>query len=134
MTLAVTALEVRHAMEKSPYEDLPEKVLAAFADRTMLSASELAPLLDMDSGTLRGLVAEGLIAGRLKGIGKKKRHYGFTLADVAKYLRGTQNVEVDRKEGFEYLKAALADSGMNVTLRKPRRKSKIEIKALRRGE
>jgi len=35
--VAVTPLEGKHTVGKSPYEDLPEKVIAAFADRTMLS-------------------------------------------------------------------------------------------------
>jgi hypothetical protein len=114
-------------MEKSPYEDLPEKILAAFADRTMLSLGELARVLEMDRETLKKIRERGDITGRIKGVGRVKRHWVFTIADVAKYLRST-HANKDPNKSLDYLQAQLAHAslrpGTRIILLKPRRKSK----------
>ena len=70
-----------------PFDDLPATVHAAFQGRTLLSAKELASLLEVDPDTLRRHIKNGDITGRTKGVGKVRRRWVFTIADVAKYLR-----------------------------------------------
>lgn len=116
-------------MENTSYQDLPAKVLAAFADRTMLSTRELARVLEIDRGTLSKLVANGDISGRLRGTGSTRHHWGFTIGDVAQYLRGTNWIATRREEGLDVLRAALAQRPLkfgtvNVTIRRRRRKAK----------
>jgi len=94
-----------------------------------LRLGELARVLEMDRETLNRNCERGDITGRIKGVGRVKRHWVFTIADVAKYLRSTHAVEAHRKESLEYLRAELAQhsleyKGMRVSLLKPRRKSK----------
>jgi hypothetical protein len=79
-----------------PYDDLPQTVLTAFRDRTMLSMLELAAVLEMDVTTLRAHVAEGDISGRFKGVGRIKRRMVFTISDVAKYFRTPHDLRDDR--------------------------------------
>lgn len=132
---------------QSPYDDLPQRVQNAFCDRTMLSATELAGVLEMDPKTLRKLIGNGDIAGRLKGTGMKRPRWGFTIADVAKYLRRTQRIETPRDEGrndprrkreepseeaLHYLRALIAQhpqkfGTMNVYLRRRKRKSNARL-------
>jgi hypothetical protein len=71
----------------APYDDLPATIEAAFSGRTMLSAKELAAVLEMDPKTLRKHIENGDIAGRFKGTGRIRRHRVFTIADVAKFFR-----------------------------------------------
>ena len=77
-----------------PFDDLPATVQAAFQGRATLPAKELASLLEMDVDTLRKHIKNGDIRGRTKGVGKVRRHWIFTIADVAKYLRRTEAPEV----------------------------------------
>ena len=114
-------------MEGSPYEDLPEKVLAAFAGRTMLSATELAPVLDMHSQTLRALIAKGVITGRLKGVGKIRRRYGFTIADVAKYLHAIDVAEAREQKMLYYLREVSPITGATRNVRPVKRRRKPKI-------
>jgi hypothetical protein len=79
-----------------PFDDLPATVQAAFQGRTMLTAKELASLLEMDPDTLRRHIKNGDIKGRTKGTGRVRRHWVFTIADVANYLRRTEAPEVRR--------------------------------------
>ena len=83
----------------------------------------------MDRKTLIRIRERGDITGRIKRVGRVKRHSVFTIADVAKYLRSTRAVEAHRKGSLEYLRAELVQHpleyrGMRVSLLKPRRKSK----------
>lgn len=109
------------------YDDTPETVRAAFANRTMLSLPEVAKLLEMDRRTLRNQIVNGEITARLKGAGQTRRRWAFTITDVAKYLHGTNTSDVRRS--FHGLAAALARGPlklgtMNVRLARPRRKAK----------
>jgi hypothetical protein len=120
--------------QHSPYDDLPNTVLAAFAKRTMLTATEVARLLEMDPDTLRYHVRNGEITGRIKGAGKVKPRWVFTIADVARYLRSTQTVRMRDDDRLEYLRALSAQYPsrgskvkMNIALRKPRRKPKQRL-------
>jgi hypothetical protein len=81
-----------------PYDDLPATVQVAFHGRTMLSAKELASVLEMDRETLRKHIRNGDITGRLKGTGRVRRHWVFTIADVAKYFRRPTSVDVGQHE------------------------------------
>ena len=56
-----------------PFDDLPATVQAAFQNRTMLTAKELASLLEMDPDTLRKHIKNGDIKGRTKGTGRVRR-------------------------------------------------------------
>jgi len=109
-------------MEGSPYEDLPEKVLAAFSDRTMLSTIELARVLEMDDQTLRKMMAKGLISARLKGVGKIRRRYVFTIADAAKYLRATHRADVREQEMRYYLREVSPITGATRNVRPVKRR------------
>ena len=67
-------------------DDVPENVRLAFADRTLLSVPEVVALLGIDAKTLRKHIANGDLPGRIKGTGTVRRHWVFTIADVAKFL------------------------------------------------
>jgi hypothetical protein len=54
-------LEPNKMLQPSLYDDLPKTVLAAFENRTMLSALEVARLLEIDPKTLQKLIANGEI-------------------------------------------------------------------------
>ncbi len=117
-------------VEYSPY-DLPEGVLKAFADCTLLSLARTAALLNMDRATLRRMLNRGDITARQKGVGSKKLRFVFTIADVAKYLRSTHTVETCRYDLLDHLRSRLTHrtSGprVNVTLvRRKRKKPKVK--------
>jgi hypothetical protein len=122
-------------MERSPYDDLPETVLAALADRTLLSLPGTASLLNLDRGTLRRMLDRGDITARQKGVGSTKIRFVFTIADVARYLRSTHTIEQDRHDLLAHLRATLGRrppgrGTMNVTLarrRSRRAKAKLSI-------
>lgn len=83
-----------------PYDDLPETVLIAFRDRTMLSMKELAIVLGMHATTLRAHVSNGDISGRYKGLGKIKPRICFTISDVAKYFRAPCKIRLGRSPNY----------------------------------
>lgn len=126
-----------------PFDDLPATVQEAFQGRTMLTAKELASLLEMDPDTLRRHIKNGDIKGRTKGTGRVRRHWVFTIADVANYLRRTETPEVGRYytlQGHYSLRASrqaslaalkealvtrsLKSGTMNVTVPRPKKNSK----------
>jgi hypothetical protein len=121
-----------HVNGLPPYDDLPETVLIAFRDRTMLSMKELATALEMHVTTLRAHVANGDISGRYKGLGKIKPRICFTISDVAKYFRAPCNTQSDRSPNYRIEKRAppidiellrsLSSPRVNITIRKRRSK------------
>ncbi|TQF31713.1 hypothetical protein UNPA324_20350 [Bradyrhizobium sp. UNPA324] len=60
---------------------------AAFAGRATIGVPELAALLPMHRETIARHVAVGNLVGRLKGLGRTRRHRVFTIADVRRFLQ-----------------------------------------------
>jgi hypothetical protein len=119
-------------LQTSPYDDLPDAVRMAFSNRAVLSAPEIARLLEMDPKTLRRHLARGDITARQKGFGNICRRWVFTIADVAKYLRRIEDIASRREESLDALRVTLArglpkGATMNVTLRRRRIKAKTKL-------
>jgi hypothetical protein len=60
---------------------------AAFGGRLTIGAPAAARLLDMDIKTLQRHVAAGNLVGRLKGLGRTRRHRVFTRDDITRFLQ-----------------------------------------------
>jgi len=69
------------------FEDVPESIRTAFEGHPYLSAPKVAALLEMDIKTLRKHTDADDIRCRYKGIGVRRPHRVYTLADVAEFLR-----------------------------------------------
>lgn len=72
--LPTAAAELAHALE------------AAFAGRVTIGVPELAALIPMHRETIARHIAAGNLVGRLKGLGRTRRHRVFTIADVARFM------------------------------------------------
>ena len=112
-----------------PYDDLPETVRTAFANRTLLTLPEVARLLTMDVKTPLRHVEANDITCRYKGAGAKRRHRVFTIADVSNYLRSTR-VGAEQLEELEaaWLGKSVRIGAMNMTLRRRRRKTEPSLR------
>ncbi len=69
-----------------PADAVPPTIEAAFSVHAMLGTQQVARLLEMDVKTLRKHIGAGELVGRLKGLGRKRRHRVFTLSDVTRFL------------------------------------------------
>jgi hypothetical protein len=116
-------------LRQSIYDDLPETIQSAFSEQTLLSLREIARLLDMDRGTFSKLVANGNITGRLKGTGRRRRHWVFSIADVAGYLRSKQSVERRDEQILDLLagQRSFKIGTMNVSIRPKRSKARSSL-------
>lgn len=70
---------------------VPDKVRAAFQDRSTLTVPELARSMEMDVKTLRRHIRDGQMPCHLKGTGSVRRHVVFTLSDVAAFYNATSS-------------------------------------------
>jgi len=115
-----------------PYDDLPATVQAAFHGRTMLSAKELASVVEMDPDTLPRHINNGDITGRIKGVGKVRRHWVFTIADVAKYFRHPHSINESEEETFKVFerhgRTTIKIGRTNISIRKRRLRSPADAK------
>ncbi len=68
---------------------IPPAILAAFGVRAELSLRALAAAMGRDIRTLQRHREVGELPVHIKGIGKTRRHYVCTLADVAEFYRRT---------------------------------------------
>jgi hypothetical protein len=82
MTLPSDPRELREALE------------AAFGGRATIGVPELAALIPLHRETIARHVAAGNLVGRLKGLGRARRHRVFTIADVTRFLQLL--TEIDR--------------------------------------
>lgn len=116
---------------------IPETVRRAFEDRTVLSLTETAALLEMDPKTLRNHISDGDIACRTKGRGVVRRTWVFTINDVLAFLGrpsspGQPRVHDNRRHPapnagqIDRMRETLRRSGstMNIALRKRKSKPK----------
>lgn len=72
-------------------QDQDAAIEAAFAGHVTIGAPAAARLLDMDIKTLQRHVAAGHLVGRLKGIGRSRRHRIFTRAAIRKFLEAPRD-------------------------------------------
>ncbi|UPJ27083.1 hypothetical protein [Bradyrhizobium sp. CW1] len=79
------APSTRAPLPTSP-DELTGALEAAFAGRVTIGVPELAALIPMHRETIAGHIAAGNLTGRLKGLGRIKRHRVFTIADVARFM------------------------------------------------
>ncbi|MGY8706997.1 hypothetical protein RAD16_14765 [Bradyrhizobium sp. 18BD] len=75
----------RAALATSPAELTALEV--AFAGRVTIGVPELAALLPMHRETIARHIAAGNLVGRLKGLGRTRRHHVFTIDDVSRFMR-----------------------------------------------
>ncbi|WLA58519.1 hypothetical protein [Bradyrhizobium diazoefficiens] len=67
--------------------ELGQALEDAFAGRVTIGVPELATLIPMHRETIARHIAAGNLVGRLKGLGRTRRHRFFTIADVMRFLR-----------------------------------------------
>ncbi|MGY4411957.1 hypothetical protein ACVWW4_003693 [Bradyrhizobium sp. LB7.1] len=67
--------------------ELSTALEAAFAGRATIGVPELAALIPMHRETIARHIAAGNLVGRLKGLGRTRRHRVFTIGDVARFMQ-----------------------------------------------
>jgi hypothetical protein len=77
---------LRTALSEYATGSLPDGLQVWFADHATIPLPQLARLLPMDRGTLARHIEDGRLAGRFKGLGRKRRHRVFTAGDVTRFL------------------------------------------------
>lgn len=106
---------------------LSQVLESAFDGRATISLPELAALIPMHRETIARHVAAGNLVGRLKGIGRTRRHRVFTIGDVVRFMQLiADEPSTPRSESFDRagnFAVRLANGAtMRVTLPKRRRR------------
>lgn len=91
---------------------------AAFAGRTTIGVPELAALIPMHRETIARHTAAGSLVGRLKGLGRTRRHRVFTIDDAIRFLQSI--TDGSRRSTCQAIQAGNSPvrlaHGMNITL------------------
>ncbi|MDA9425669.1 MULTISPECIES: hypothetical protein [Bradyrhizobium] len=103
--------------------ELSQALEAAFAGRATIGVPELAALIPMHRETIARHIAAGNLVGRLKGLGRTRRHRVFTMSDVMRFIQtiteGPPAPTFPPSVGFR----ALSGPPMRMTIPKERRRS-----------
>lgn len=67
--------------------DIASALQAAFTGRLTIDLPELSELIPMHRHTIARHIKAGHLTGRIKGLGRTKRHRVFTIVDVASFLQ-----------------------------------------------
>ncbi|MCK1455028.1 hypothetical protein IVB36_30210 [Bradyrhizobium sp. 35] len=114
-----------HASIPSDPADLSRALEAAFAGRATIGVPELAALVPMHRETIARHIAAGNLVGRLKGLGRTRRHRVFTIGDVKRFMQlitdepGTPTSESFRQAGNFAIRL---ENGMIMRVKPPKRR------------
>jgi len=82
--------QVKRRRAKAPVS-LPPRVLKAFEDKYYLTLPKLCDAMEVSHLTVRAYVDRGMLPFRVVGVGTKRMHRLFTLADVKVLWRRISN-------------------------------------------
>jgi len=89
----------------------------AFAGRATIGVPELAALIPMHRETIARHIAAGNLVGRLKGLGRTRRHRVFTIADVKRFMQLITEPRTPTSESFQQAGSFAVRLGNGATMR-----------------